>query len=131
MVAVMSRVVTGIFCGMRRIMKRGGGCRQRIFAGLSLSLLVFDGPAAAADMPFKAPIQNVFDWTGFYVGAHAGFSRGFSRTVLSDPLPAATGNTFDGMVGGVQAGYNYKLTSGLLLGIEADFSFPNYLTSNS
>jgi high affinity Mn2+ porin len=112
-------------------MKRGGGCRKRIFAGLGLSLLAFGGPASAADMPFKAPVQRVFDWTGFYVGAHAGFSRGFSRAVLSEPLSAATDNTFDGMIGGVQAGYNYKFTSGLMLGVEADFSFPNYLTSNS
>ena len=35
------------------------------------------------------------------------------------------------MIGGVQAGYNYRLPSGLLLGVEADFTFPNYLTSNS
>jgi high affinity Mn2+ porin len=107
-------------------------CRERWFAGLGLSLLAFDGAAFAADLPLKTPpIQTVFDWTGFYIGAHAGFSRGFSRAALSDPLPAATGNTFDGMIGGVQAGYNYKLPSGMLLGVEADFSFPNYLISNS
>ena len=35
------------------------------------------------------------------------------------------------MIGGVQAGYNYRLNSGLLLGVEGDFSFPNYITSNS
>ena len=83
-------------------------------------------------MPVKAPhIQSVFDWTGLYIGAHAGFSRGSSSAVLSDPLPAATGNVFDGMIGGVQAGYNLRLPSGLLLGVETDISFPNYLTSNS
>ena len=36
-----------------------------------------------------------------------------------------------GVIGGVQAGYNVRLPSGVLLGVEADFSFPNYLTSNS
>src|SRR5260370_19251862 len=35
------------------------------------------------------------------------------------------------MIGGVQAGYNCQLPSGMLLGVEADISFPNYLTSNS
>jgi high affinity Mn2+ porin len=35
------------------------------------------------------------------------------------------------MIGGVQAGYNVQLPSGMLLGVEADFTFPNYLTSNS
>jgi len=35
------------------------------------------------------------------------------------------------VIGGVQAGYNFLLSSGLMLGIEADLTFPNYLTSNS
>ena len=34
------------------------------------------------------------------------------------------------MIGGVQGGYNYHLPSGLLLGVEADLTFPNYLPSN-
>jgi high affinity Mn2+ porin len=110
----------------------GRRSRGRVFAGVGLGLLAFAGPALAADLPVKAPhIQSVFDWTGFYIGAHAGFSRGSSSAVLGDPLPAATSNVFDGMIGGVQAGYNVRLPSGLLLGVETDISFPNYLTSNS
>jgi high affinity Mn2+ porin len=105
---------------------------ESVFAGVALGALTLDGTAVAADMPVKAPhIQAVFDWTGLYIGAHAGFGRGSSSAVLSDPAPAATSNVFDGMIGGVQAGYNLRLPSGLLLGVEADFSFPNYLTSNS
>ena len=103
-----------------------------IFAGAGLGLLAFEGRAIAADLPVKAAaIRSSFDWTGLYVGAHAGFSRGASSAVLSDPAAAATGNVFGGMIGGVQGGYNYRLRSGLLFGVEADFSFPNYLTSNS
>ncbi|HET7123065.1 MAG TPA: carbohydrate porin [Bradyrhizobium sp.] len=83
-------------------------------------------------MPVKAPhIQAVFDWTGLYIGAHAGYSRGPSSAVLSDPTPIAAGGTFSGTIGGVQAGYNVRLSSGLLLGVEADITFPNFLTSNS
>src|SRR5713101_341473 len=75
---------------------------ESVFVGLSL--LVLDGPAVAADMPAKAPhIQSVFDWTGLYVGAHAGFGRGSSSAVLSDPVATATSNVFDGMIAGVQA----------------------------
>jgi len=97
-----------------------------------LGLLVVDGAAMASDMPVKAPhIQSVFDWTGFYIGAHAGYSRGSSNAVLSDPATTATSNSFGGVIGGVQAGYNYRLPSGILLGVEADITFPNYLTSNS
>ncbi len=83
-------------------------------------------------MPVKAPhIQAVFDWTGLYIGAHAGYSRGSSSAVLSDPALAANSSIFSGTIGGVQAGYNYQLPSGLLFGVEADITFPNYLTSNS
>ena len=100
--------------------------------GAGLGLLVLGGPALAADMPLKAPhIQSVFDWTGFYIGAHTGYSRGSSNAVLSDPASTAASNSFSGVIGGVQAGYNYRLPSGVLLGVEADITFPNYLTSNS
>jgi high affinity Mn2+ porin len=105
-----------------------------VFASVGLSLLALDGPAVAADMPVKAPpIQALFDWTGLYVGAHAGYSRGSSSAVLSDPTPTpiAASGTFSGVIGGVQAGYNLRLSSGLLFGVEADITFPNYLTSNS
>jgi len=113
-------------------MNRSSRSRGRIFAGAGLGLLVLDGSALAADMPLKAPpIQSVFDWTGFYIGAHTGYSRGSSNAVLSDPASTATSNFFGGVIGGVQAGYNVRLPSGMLLGVEADITFPNYLTSNS
>src|SRR5450631_3902800 len=113
-------------------MNRSRRSRACLFA--SLSTLALDAPTMAADagMPVKAPyIRSVFDWTGLYVGAHAGFGRGSSTAVLADPATSTTSNSFGGMIGGVQAGYNYQLPSGMLLGLEADFSFPNYLTSNS
>src|SRR3979411_2568507 len=98
-----------------------------VFASIGLGTLVLDGPAVAADMPLKAPhIQSVFDWTGLYIGAHAGYSRGNSSAVLSAPAPGPTSNSFGGMIGGVQAGYNVRLPSGLLLGVEADMTFPSY-----
>src|SRR5258708_124256 len=93
-----------------------------------------DTPAIAADirLPVKVPhIQSVFDWTGFYIGAHAGFGRGASSAVLSDPAITASSGSFGGVIGGVQAGYNVQLSSGIVLGAEADITFPNYLASNS
>jgi high affinity Mn2+ porin len=104
---------------------------KRASAAIGFGILTLADPALAADIPLKAPgLKAVYDWTGFYFGAHAGFSRGSSNGVLSDPTANRTGNVFDGMIGGVQAGYNYRLPSGLLFGVEADFSFPNYFTSN-
>ena len=84
-------------------------------------------------MPLKAPSsQPVFDWTGFYIGAPYRLRpRLVERGALRSAAVATTGNVFSGVIGGVQAGYNVRLPSGLLLGVEADMTFPNYLTSNS
>jgi high affinity Mn2+ porin len=116
----------------------GGVSRYRDFllAGIVLGAFAFDAPARGADikLPVKAPsLQPVFDWTGFYIGGHTGYSRGSSTAVLSDPIPASsvTDSRFSGVIGGVQAGYNLRLPSGLLLGVEGDLTFPNYLPSNS
>src|ERR1051325_2255266 len=91
-----------------------------------------NGAALAADIPLKAPRpQPVLDWTGLYFGAHAGFGRGFSDATLTDPAVAATGNFFGGPFGGLQAGYNFQLPSRIVLGLEADVTFPNYIHGNS
>ncbi len=105
--------------------------RECLFAGVALGAFVLANPALAADLPVKAPqFRPAFDWSGFYIGGHTGYSRGASSAVLTDPPIASTSNIFGGVIGGVQAGYNFRLPSGLLLGVEADLSFPNYLTSN-
>src|SRR5258707_4463437 len=64
---------------------------ERVFAAVVFSLLALDGPAAAADMPLKAPhLQAVFDWIGLYIGAHACSSRSYSSDVLSDTALGTT-----------------------------------------
>jgi high affinity Mn2+ porin len=104
---------------------------KRVLAGLVLGVLSLDG-AAAAEIPLKAPnIQQIHDWTGLYFGAHAGFGRGHSNAVLSDPFIATTSNSFGGPIGGLQIGYNLQLPSRIVLGFEADVSFPNYIDGNS
>jgi high affinity Mn2+ porin len=107
--------------------------RDCLLAGIALGAFALDAPARAADLklPAKAPyLQPVFDWTGFYIGGHTGYGRGSSTAVLADPAVIATDSRFSGVIGGVQAGYNWRLPSGLLLGVEADLTFPNYLPSN-
>src|SRR5262249_1206401 len=60
-----------------------GLSRKQLLSGLALSLAIA-APAAAADlrMPVKAPapvaVASVYNWTGFYVGAHCGWAQ--SRT---------------------------------------------------
>ena len=91
------------------------------------------GGAAADDiMVTKAPpiqyaVPSAYDWTGFYVGGHVAYSLGRADSTLSDPAPTPSSNSFGSLYGGLQAGYNYVLPSRLLLGVEADITFPNFL----
>ncbi|MDB5584213.1 MAG: rane protein [Bradyrhizobium sp.] len=136
MTALMKRNAAGTLCGGTRTMNRGSRSWESLFACVGLSLLALDGSAKAADanLPLKTPpIQAVFDWSGLYIGAHAGYGRAPASAVLTDPFLNTTANNSAsaGMTGGVQAGYNRRLPSGVLVGIEADLTFPNYLISDS
>ncbi|MDA9431334.1 membrane protein [Bradyrhizobium sp. CCBAU 51627] len=103
----------------------------RTAAALASGVLVLPVSGRAADLPLKGPaLKAVYDWTGLYIGAHTGVTRGSSSATLTDPTVATDNNAFTGATGGVQAGYNWRLDSGLLLGVEGDISFPNYLPSN-
>jgi len=90
--------------------------------------------AAQSVMPTKtagpAPygVSSAYDWSGFYVGGHVAYSLGRAASTLSDPASTVSGNSFGSLYGGVQGGYNYVLPSRLLLGIEADVTFPNFQT---
>lgn len=99
--------------------------------------------AFAADLPAraytKAPvIAPAYNWTGFYVGANVGYGWGRSQTdTFLDPtsswaieavafrneLTALSNARYNpaGVVGGLQAGYNWQVGS-WLLGLEADFN---------
>jgi outer membrane immunogenic protein len=109
------------------------------------------GFAAAADMrmPVKAPPSAVavYNWTGFYIGANAGYGWGdantdgaltgtqnvsvfrtagpdlmSSVTTIVGPLGYNVGRMdVDGFIGGGQVGYNWQVDRSWVLGIEADF----------
>src|SRR5689334_997480 len=100
-----------------------GRYRKCLLAGIALGAFA-EAPARAADirLPLKAPPLQIFDWTGFYIGGHTGYSRGSSNATLSDPLPSAAVNNsiFSGLIGGVQGGYNWRAPSGVVVGVEAD-----------
>ncbi|RJF75887.1 carbohydrate porin [Rhodopseudomonas palustris] len=102
-------------------------------AGAALGALVLPQTAAAADLlALKALPAPAYDWSGFYVGAHAGYLRGHSDATLLDPaFTAQASNGSGGVTAGAQAGYNWLTRSGVLLGLEADISFPSYLPANA
>jgi outer membrane immunogenic protein len=85
----------------------------------------------AADMPVKAaPVRPEFyNWTGFYVGANLGWSVGHDRVRQTAAFPASgAANTLfldasvapQGLIGGLQLGYNWQGGRNWLIGFEAD-----------
>jgi high affinity Mn2+ porin len=65
----------------------------------------------------------------FYAGAHVGLMFGTATATLNDPIGSAVAggtNPYGALFGGVQGGWEYVTPSRLMLGIELDFSFPNY-----
>jgi outer membrane immunogenic protein len=84
-------------------------------------------PAFAGDLPVRRqtpyyappPAQQLFNWTGFYVGGHAGW--GWGSALGSDP---------NGYLLGLQAGYNFQVASNILAGIETDISITGIDATN-
>lgn len=93
--------------------------------GVTLAMLAVLLPAdraAAADLApapvTKAPVAiptPVFSWTGFYIGANAGYGWSSGQDGLGlygvDPK---------GWFGGGQVGYNYQFGNNVVAGLEAD-----------
>ena len=86
------------------------------------SMLMAPLPALAAD-PVAPPL-------GFYVGGHAGYMFGSANATLGDPTGVASAGgvtAYGTLFGGVQAGYEHVFPSRLMLGIEADASFTDFM----
>jgi outer membrane immunogenic protein len=97
----------------------------------SLAAICVAAPAFAADLPAraysKAPAMaspvSVYDWSGFYVGANVGgtWDNGTATNVALNGTFVSSGSAHNsGVIGGGQIGYNYMVSPGFLLGIEAD-----------
>jgi outer membrane immunogenic protein len=94
-----------------------------------VAILAIGGAADAAD--YKRPVYKapppapapVLSWTGFYAGLNGGYSFGQARSTAFSGTAAEVdvSKRVDGWLGGVQAGYNWQVSSSWLLGVEADF----------
>ncbi|ODT12619.1 MAG: hypothetical protein ABS35_39730 [Kaistia sp. SCN 65-12] len=98
----------------------------RVSVLASASLLALGAAAQAADLtyePAPAPVVEAapaFNWTGFYLGVHAG------AAIVDGDLNYFDGSSFSdtstGFIGGVQAGYNWQFDS-LVIGAQTDFAY--------
>lgn len=84
----------------------------------AFALLAMAGTAEAQARRARAQVvteRPVHQWTGFYIGGNIGYGV----AGLTDSAPLAVTTNMTGMIGGVQAGYNYQINS-IVVGIEAD-----------
>ena len=129
----VGRATWGFLDRSRALSKGINVSRAAAFSLGAALVFAFGGSSRAADLIGQVPLQAPpsvavpFDWTGAYFGGHVGYSRGYGRNTLFDPDPTAAGTSFGSLFGGLQFGYNYLLPSRLLVGIEGDISFPNFL----
>ncbi|MBR1222290.1 carbohydrate porin [Bradyrhizobium sp. U87765 SZCCT0131] len=103
---------------MKRIHLAVGGLQ----AIIATSALGADLPAPA--LPLKAPAASLYNWTGFYLGGHAGYGTG-SLGPNTLPIPdqgVFVDPTVTGLIAGFQGGYNLQLRNNWVVGVEADIS---------
>lgn len=109
----------------------------------TVALSVFSvAPALAADMaarPYtKAPpmMAAVYNWTGFYLGANAGYGVSDRNDITTTGQAPPNETTValglrnplvsierDGFVGGGQIGYNWQVSPNWVLGFETDIQY--------
>jgi outer membrane immunogenic protein len=100
-------------------------------------ILAASGSAFSAGRAPRPPPAPVYSWTGWYVGGNVGYGWGDASTDLSDSLnttefapPTQVTQTsafstshsqpLQGVIGGVQIGYNYQIIPRWVLGFETD-----------
>ena len=106
--------------------------KKYLLASVAALGIVAAGAASAADLPSRkgpvaAPVYlpPAFTWTGFYVGANAGYGWG---NVNANGW--ANVGDLDGFVGGGQVGYNYQMGQ-FVLGVEADLQGADLSSGNN
>ena len=98
-----------------------------VIAGASASAFAADMPSRKP--PAVAPVAAAPIWTGFYLGANAGYS--FGKSSQRDAVAVADGDYHikGAMIGGA-VGYNWQVQN-YVYGLEADASFASIAGSSS
>jgi len=94
----------------------------------ALGTLVGAGGARAAEPAVKAaaPVPALM-WNGFYAGGHFGTGNA-SYGPGTNPMPSQgefLPGSVTGLIGGFQVGFSHRTQSGIVLGAEAEATFPS------
>lgn len=121
---------------------------KRILIWIISAICVGLAPAKAADLAYrKAYVPPPFVeaaapyWSGFYVGGNVGYGwgqdnlgvTGFNVNGVTVPGTTSAPLKPAGILGGLQAGYNYQFSPNWVAGVEADFQWmdgKNNLSAN-
>jgi opacity protein-like surface antigen len=105
---------------------------KRIAFALTIALFLLArqnllaGPERIDTKDSKVTTQPVVEkecrWTGFYIGAHGGYSWGESSFLELNETDPPYLFDHDGFFGGGQAGFNLQLGSFFVLGVEGTFA---------
>jgi outer membrane immunogenic protein len=101
---------------------------KKILLSSVATIALCSGSAFAADVPARGPVYKaapaaaVFDWSGFYIGGHLGYSSRSFFSSISDPVQGT--QKAKGFTGGGQLGYNIQ-SGNIVWGLEGDLSATN------
>jgi outer membrane immunogenic protein len=119
--------------------RRVGARAKYLFAGIAGLFALAAVDAAHAQPP---GVPGAYSWAGSYIGGNVGYGWGVANDNLSasqlinfgatytDTLAASDSNKFSGVIGGVQAGYNWQVHN-FLFGIETDIQASGQTGTNS
>ena len=99
---------------------------KKLFLFAAAAVLTTAGSAMAADMA----VDPVYDWTGFYLGANAGYGFAGDDKVGLSPGGNVGELKIHGIFGGAEAGFNYQMNS-IVLGIETDIQLSDVSDDDS
>jgi outer membrane immunogenic protein len=110
--------------------------RRHLIASIAAAGLASGTAASAADLPVyaKAPPMSS-TWTGLYVGENVGYSWGrwdaSSNQKIFNFESTTASPKVDGVMGGLQAGYNWQYNPQWVFGVEADIQITGQKTTQN
>jgi outer membrane immunogenic protein len=100
---------------------------KKLLSGIALGAFLAAAPAMAADLPARMPVKapepvyTMYNWSGFYIGGHAGGGWGTADFTVGTTTLSRDAN---GFVGGGHVGINWQ-SGQWVFGLEGAVSFLN------